>query len=356
MTYINPPAKVLRHADRIALLQVNEIPFPVNVEVDISGRCWLGCEFCHFGYTHTRGPLAVVQEGVEETGDLMDVSLFDRFVGEMKECGVKSITFTGGGDPLTHPDFADFIWVVDDHNLRCGVYTSAVGLKTETICAIRCFCDWVVISLDESDQESYKKLKKVDAFDRACDGVLTLTEDRDEDSQLVVGSSFLLNENNIHKIPEMLKLHEQLKTDYVLFRPTIRYDLKNPSKMVEDPYDWCNKAIQDLWTLRSQGRKDIEFSDSKFDRYRHWERNYPECVANLLTGVVTPNGKMWACVNRRGFPGSCIGDLSKDSFREVWSRQKRRSDYDQCRVACRGDEINVALTPLLQKTIHEEFI
>lgn len=29
---------------------------PVNVEIDLSNRCSHGCAWCHFAYTHTKGP------------------------------------------------------------------------------------------------------------------------------------------------------------------------------------------------------------------------------------------------------------------------------------------------------------
>ena len=55
--YIEPKLKLFAHLDRLAALQRGENPPPVNVEMDLSNRCSLGCEYCHFAYTHTKGPV-----------------------------------------------------------------------------------------------------------------------------------------------------------------------------------------------------------------------------------------------------------------------------------------------------------
>lgn len=362
MSYINQQGKVLRHANRIALLQAGKTPFPVNMEVDISNRCSLGCGGsvedggCHFSYTHTKGPLAVINPEVEATGDLMDLGMFSRIAREMAEAGVKSITFTGGGEPIVHPMFHHFLEIAKAKGLEVGIYTSLAGWAPHKVKAIRDCCTWAVISLDEPTREAYEAWKGTNAFQSVCRGVRELTADG---SKCVVGASFLLHEGNWQKVEDMYKLHKELATDYCLFRPLVKYDLKNPSKMVEDVHDWSDRTgmyLRPLLQGMEERHADVIASLSKFERYTQWNRPYKACHAASLSGIVTPNGKVWACVNRRGFPGSCIGDLSSEPFMEVWQRQQRWQDFDQCRVLCRGDEVNLALSPLMEPMEHENFI
>ena len=218
----------------------------------------------------------------------------------------------------------------------------------------------MVVSIDEPTKEAYQAWKGTNAFRAICRATQELAS---AGSDCIVGASFLLHEGNWQKAEAMVALHKELGTDYCLFRPLVKYDLKNPSRMVEDPDEWIDvsgERYRDglmgvLHYLRST-HKDVEIADSKFRRYAMWNRPYTECVAASLSGVITPNGKVWACVNRRGYPGSCIGDLACESFAMVWNRQKRWRDFDQCRVLCRGDEVNLALQPLLLKQPHENFI
>src|SRR5262245_837558 len=107
VTYIAPRAKVLRHLDRLVGWQHGEKPAPVTVEWDLSNRCTLGCQDCHFAHTHVKGPWASKPRTLpmvyESTGDLADIGLVFRVLGELADAGVKSIVWSGGGEPTTHP-------------------------------------------------------------------------------------------------------------------------------------------------------------------------------------------------------------------------------------------------------------
>lgn len=45
--YIDPPGKLYANLDRVAEIQKGGTPAPVNVEIDLSNRCSLGCSWCH---------------------------------------------------------------------------------------------------------------------------------------------------------------------------------------------------------------------------------------------------------------------------------------------------------------------
>jgi hypothetical protein len=46
-SFIDPQKKLFANLGRIALLQEGGVPAPINVEIDLSNRCSLGCEWCH---------------------------------------------------------------------------------------------------------------------------------------------------------------------------------------------------------------------------------------------------------------------------------------------------------------------
>ena len=125
-TYIDPARKLYAHMDRLVALKAGANPSPVNVEIDLTNRCSLGCAWCHFGYTHTRGPLAGKREkpdGAIAGGDVMDRKLALAIVKQLAAGGVRSVTWTGGGEPTLHPEFDEVVVVAHAHGLDQGVYT-----------------------------------------------------------------------------------------------------------------------------------------------------------------------------------------------------------------------------------------
>ena len=92
--YIQPKTKLWHHIDRLAAIREGQQPAPVNVEIDLSNRCQMGCSFCAFAYTHSKGPLA--KRNTHDTGDLMDTNLAMQIIDQLAEAGVRSITWSGG--------------------------------------------------------------------------------------------------------------------------------------------------------------------------------------------------------------------------------------------------------------------
>jgi GTP 3',8-cyclase len=348
--YIDPPRKLLYHIDRLAAIQAGQHPAPVNVEIDLTNRCNLGCRDCHFAHTHTRGPLAGSRkpDGMGEVGDRMDTQLAQRMLQQLKEAGVRSITWTGGGEPTTHADFDLILQYADSLLLDQGIYTNGTMIGAERAEMLKRCCRWVYVSLDAADAESYKAYKQTDGFARAITGIknLVAAEDRSEDgTQATIGVGFLLHEKNWFDGRAMIDLGDELKVDYIQFRPAIQFDLARPSKAPMDR-TWLKAAIQ--WLEGVQGERGVEVDLERFNLYRKWSgHGYPTCYWTQLQTVITPNGKVWSCVNRRGFNEDLLGDLAVEPFAEIWQRSHAHRVTDRCRVMCRGHIANRSLHEMM---------
>lgn len=352
MGYINPSGKVLRYPERIATLRRGEFFPPVGVEIDLTNRCNLGCKFCHFGYTHTRGFLAgTAKLAYESMGDEMDFGLLTRVLPEMHKAGVKSITYTGGGEPTLYPRFIEALeraYTV----LDIGLYTNGTLIDDKKANAIKQMCKWVVVSLDEPYRDAYSAIKQSDKFTQAREGVKRLVKAKGD---CVVGVSFLVSGHHTKTdLRRMWELGNELGADYTEYRPRIIFDEANPSVASEDTA-WANQAMQWLEEINGYHVK-ADARVEQFKLYADYSRPYGVCYGILFTGIITPNGKMWKCVNRRGFPDSCIGDLNEQSFIDVWMTQKPHTDFEKCRVLCRADVMNRALWNVMQPIPHETFI
>lgn len=348
---INPQAKLLRYPDKLAAWRAGTPFAPIGVEIDLTNRCNLGCEFCHFGYTHSRGLLSKQQRAeFEQMGDEMSDTLAYLILRALHENGVKSVTFSGGGEPTLHPHFREIVLRAAQLGFKLGLYTNGTRLDTELANFVKQHFEWTVVSLDADNAEDYQRMKKVDAFGKACVGIRNLKE---AVGNCKVGVSFLIDADNFQHTWRMIELNHKLGGDYAEFRPIVHFDLDAPDKASEDT-SWISFALPHLKEIHQ--RKDVHVALDKFERLFRWKRGYITCHANLFTSVITPNGKMWTCVNRRGFPNSCIGDLTQESFASIWKRQTAFTVDKQCRVLCRADALNITLNELATPIAHEEFI
>lgn len=361
MTYIDPRGKVFAHIERLAGWRGGDTPAPVTIEWDLSARCPLGCQSCHFAYTHTRGPwtgrtrmLPMAYDGV---GDLADATLVQTALADAWSmdggAGVRSIVWSGGGEPTTHPKWREIVQWAADLGYEQGMYTMA-GLLSESDARHLTKClTWVVVSLDAADAETYGREKGVPAqrFDAAVRGARWLAEQADA----VVGISFLLHAGNWTRAAEMLQLGTNIGADYVTFRPTIQTSPDVPGECGEDRA-WITDAEELLEALADE--ENVEIDPDRFYAYRDWRgHGYGECLGIRLATTVTPDGRVWICPNRRGFAGSCLGDLKTESFQSIWSRHPGKFMVDgRCRVMCRMHAVNETLAAVEQPRAHEAFI
>lgn len=350
--YINPQRKLYHHLDRLAALKAGQKPPPVNVEIDLSNRCSRGCSFCAFGYTHSRGPLAAAISGTqvmgaEGTGDLMAPDLAIWLVEDLERVGVRSITWTGGGEPTLHPEFNKIIRAT---RLDQGIYTNGGHINDRRAALLKQNCRWVYVSLDYADEYSYAAGKGVGVrvFGESCAGVRRLVA---AEGEATVGLGFLIGKDNHHQLWQMMELGWGLGVDYVQFRPIIYYD-----EVAAEDRGWLDDFLYRL--KRVTRRSDVIVDESRFHMYHAWKgHGYEVCWWSGLQAVITPDGQVWACSNKRGFRGASLGDLNRESFAEVWDRAPIQKVDGQCRVMCRGHMPNLILGPMMQEAgRHGNFI
>ncbi len=357
MTYIDPRSKVLRHIDRVVAWRQGYTPAPVTVEWDLSNRCVLGCQDCHFAHTHTKGPWAVKDRRLpmafDSTGDLADPVLVRRALREMAESGVKGIVWSGGGEPTTHPQWRETVTYAKELGLAQGMYTLGGLLSENDAGHLARTLEWVVVSLDCVDAETYALEKGVQPqrFEAACNGVRWLAEAK----SAVVGVSFLLHGQNWRQAPEMVTLGRTLGATYVTFRPAIRTSPDNPG-VCTDGRAWVSDALPLLRRLAEC--EDVEIDPARFAQYAEWSgHGYDTCLGVRLNATVTPDGRVWLCPQRRGVSGSCIGDLRTQAFGDIWRAHPGAYRVDAgCRVMCRLHTVNEQMTALETPHMHEAFV
>jgi MoaA/NifB/PqqE/SkfB family radical SAM enzyme len=357
VSYVEP-SKAFAHLDILAAWKRGEKPAPVTVEWDLSNRCTLGCQSCHFAHTHTKGPWAVrdrrLPMAFDAGGDLLDIALAERGLSEMAAAGVQAVVWSGGGEPTTHPHWPQIVSHAKACGLQQGMYTLGGLLSPKSAEHLADNLSWVVVSLDCVNAEAYAAEKgvKADRFEAACNGARWLAA---SPYDCAVGVSFLLHAKNWMHAADMLELGRSLGATYVMFRPTIETHPDQPAIPVADR-GWIDAALPLLDTLSLE--PDVECDPVRFAEYRDWaRRGYTTCHGIKLNATITPDGRVWVCPQRRGMPESCVGDLRVESFQDVWARHPGQwTDFSSCLVMCRLHLLNEQVAPVFASYAHEAFL
>jgi MoaA/NifB/PqqE/SkfB family radical SAM enzyme len=348
--------KALAHLDRLSSWKAGFRPAPVTIEWDLSNACSLGCQSCHFAHTHLKGPWAARPRALpmayEDTGLFADVDVVEQGLMGMARAGVKGVIWSGGGEPTLHTRWREIVRLAGAYGFQQGMYTLGGHITKSDALLLAGYATWVVVSLDAADAATYAAEKGVvsERFQHACDGIRAMVE-----AGVTVGVSFLLHASNWTRAHEMVLLARRLGAKYATLRPTIETSPDRPSVVSADTR-WVRDALPTLVWLA--GMPDVECDPDRFSAYADWQgHGYQTCHGIKLSAVVTPDGRMWVCPQRRGVAGSCLGDLRTERFEDIWARHPGQwTDFAECRAMCRMHLTNQVLSPVFASYAHEAFV
>jgi MoaA/NifB/PqqE/SkfB family radical SAM enzyme len=225
-------------------------------------------------------------------------------------------------------------------------------LKAETGAILGSKATWVVVSLDCIDGDAYASEKKVPSrrFDAACEGIVHLIG-----RAAVIGVSYLLHAGNWTLARDMVEFTRKLGANYTTLRPAVHTSPDAPGQVLYNR-DWITHALPLLLELEQQS--DVEVNPERFLQYRDWTTHgYTCCEGIKLNTTITPDGRMWVCPNRREYSNSCLGDLTKESFGEIWARHPGEwRNFKECRAMCRLHAVNQQIAEIRRPVQHGAFI
>jgi MoaA/NifB/PqqE/SkfB family radical SAM enzyme len=131
---------------------------------------------------------------------------------------VKSVDFTGGGEPLLQPKLEK--WLADAKRAGCetGFLSNGLLLKKDRLRRIlEVGVDWICISMDGATADLYNKIRIGSDFDRVCENVANLAALRTAKLPKTM-INFVLMDLNIHQVQDMVRLTAKLGVDQLNFK------------------------------------------------------------------------------------------------------------------------------------------
>ncbi|MBU4590011.1 MAG: radical SAM protein [Candidatus Omnitrophica bacterium] len=341
--------KILKHIDRVDAWLKGENPPPITVELDMTNVCNHRCPECSGWYFRDRN------------GDFLPLDMARDIVRQLAEAKVRGLIFTGGGEPLCHPDIIEIVRLAHGLKLDIGFITNGTLIDKRIAGVLLECCTWLRVSLDAASKKTFKKLHGLDgkAFDKIVDNILLLTKmKRSLNSKATIGVGYLTSDHTKDEMHDMSVLCKRLGVDYLQFRPL---QIHNNGKFeyhhadIEEEIFRCLKESHD-------GYK-VLYSKHKYDmmKDKNYGRNYRKCFGHQFAAVIGADARMYVCCHMRGFGKYCIGDLKKDRFKEIWGSRRRQGvvdniDFRDCVPLCRDNTFNQILWNIKEPREHINFL
>jgi MoaA/NifB/PqqE/SkfB family radical SAM enzyme len=336
----DPQGKILWHLDRVVPLLDGQTVYPIMVELDPSNLCNQKCIWCTFDYARTP--------------DRMEWDMMKTLLRELSEVGVKSINWTGGGEPMTNEHTSSGLVLSHALGMQNGLYSNGMALQDNDLKVIAEYCTWFRLSLDAAERDTYSKLHDVrpGIFDKVVEDLKKLVKlKKSLKSNITLGSGMLVHPLNYKEIYSAAKMCKDIGIDYFQIKPVVQNVFSN--KQYEREW-WDNKVWPEMV-------KANELSDDKFhvlvttykfydvaDPERDYGREYKKCLSTLLIATIMGDGKVYLCCHLRGFEKYCLGNLHDKTFKEIWDDPKHKEviesiNFNDCQPLCKNHEVNKML-------------
>lgn len=310
MTEFAPQLKLLNHPEAIQSFVSGEWKAPpVGVEISPTNHCNAKCPWCWFVSSEYKQ---------KHSHEELDIDCLSKSLDDMADMGVRSVTWTGGGDPSVYTWIDNAIDVAAQVGLRQGMFTN--GYKP--IASPRKL-DWIRITITEKFTLSkhvanYAKVTKV-------------------------GVNFNLCRENEHRILDMAYQAKAAGAAYFQVRPALA-DRADIQSFVE-----CPTFLKNLETDAFK----VVLTEYKWDDYLK-PHGYPICHGHRIVPFLWHNGDLSVCAYHFGREPYVLGNIVKENgFKAVWHGERRRKMLEDgipvisdCQHCCKLHESNKLLSAL----------
>ena len=294
---------------------------PISLSFEPTTSCNLRCPECPSGLRSFTRPTGMLQE-----------ELFRNVIDQLAP-SLSYLTFYFQGEPFLHPQFLDMVKYASGKGIYTATSTNAHYLKDDMAKAtVQSSLDRLIISIDGTSQDTYQNYRVGGSLDKVLEGAQNILRWKKELKSRTphVIFQFLVVKPNEHQIPEVYALAEKLGVDQVVLKTAQIYNYKQGSPLIpdQDQYSRYRKMSDGSYALKN--------------------KLLNECWKMWHSCVITWDGKVVPCCFDKD-AHFVLGDLNKDSFREIWNSEKynafrssllhSRSEIEICKNCTEGTKI-----------------
>jgi len=371
----NPQSKIVVHSNRVLDYFKGKNVDPINIEIDPSNACNHSCPFCISGHLHLRK-----FKGTEFFNrQMMNKQVLMNLVKDLSNTNIKSISWTGGGEPTMNPNLKEAInYIKENSEIDMGMFTNGSMLERfDLFNTVVNSLKWIRISMDAGKSQSYDKLRatnKSNNFQVILNNIKKLIEIKKmKKSKITIGVGFVISRDNFKEIIDFANLFKDLDVDYCQYKPEIiqieRNTFDGNDKKQQISAEFWAKEVLNLLDKASKilGKKfqcnSYKVTDLIKDK-KLYGREYKKCIGSQFQPCIGADGEVYVCTNHRGHKDRSYGSLYEKSFLEIWSNVTKRKcvmdkienleKFSMCSQLCKPHESNKILWQIKNNLDHDE--
>jgi GTP 3',8-cyclase len=346
--------KLTYHVPRVNAWLEGKHIYPLYVEISPAGACNHRCIFCAYDFAGYKP-------------NFLDTAMLKKRLGEMASLGVKSILYSGEGEPFLHKDIAAIIRHTAKAGIDAAVASNGVLFDRGMADLVLGSLSWIKISMNAGTKKTYAAIHRApaDDFDRVLKNLAYAAKlKRRMKYKCTLGIQILLLPENSGEIVMLAGKAKDIGVDYLVVKPYSQHPLSITRKYKDIKYEHHLKLADKLRGLNDK-KFEVIFRSSAMKKWDEGVHPYKHCYALSFWAHIDSAGNVWGCPMYLGDKRFICGNIYKSTFRRAWQSAQCRNlvdlaqnklDISACRVNCRMDEVNRYLWELKNPPAHVNFI
>ncbi|MDA2915344.1 radical SAM protein [Nitrospinae bacterium AH_259_B05_G02_I21] len=293
---------------------------PLYVQVEPTVHCNLACSMCDNPF-------------LTRKAKYMTLDQFNNILDQIP--GLAKMSLVGVGEPILNPDIFDMIAAARSRGIEIGLATNGTLLTDERIRELLAVDPrWINVSLDGATAETFETIREGAVFEELLERIRKLVQAVGSRATPKLSVWFVGMKQNIHELPDLVRLVKDLGISTLCLQTIHFWGKPEWEERIGSETLAIHPELADKWISKAQRVAQslgveleyVNLPDPSGGRACQW----PWRAAYVsVDGFVTP-----CCMHGTDPQVINFGNLSQESFREIWNNQ----DYRRFRREMKSDE------------------
>ncbi|WP_455757109.1 radical SAM protein [Sulfurimonas sp.] len=334
--------KIFNYKEKILSLPSSnkEIMPPIHIRIKPTNICLHNCWYCSYRLDEIQLGKDMIEKDYIPKDKMMEI------IDDCIDMGVKAITFSGGGDPFYYKYLLESVEKLSSSPIQFAALTNGVNLKGKIAELFAHNAQWIRISMDGWDAQSYSEYRgvKESEFDKVISNMKNFKK---LNGKCALGVSFIIDNKNYTHIYEFVKMIKNTGADSIKIAPCVVSNSGKDSNIYHQPFfDIANKEVK-------RAKKDFEDESFEvFDSYHlledKFEKDYDWCPYLQVLSIIGADMNVYSCQDKAyNLDEGLVGSIKDIGFKDFWMNGKNKfyniNPSKVCNHHCISNESNKTL-------------
>ncbi len=309
--------KVFHFKEKLDSLQYDtkKIMPPVHIRIKPTNVCSHNCWYCAYRVDNLQLGKDMLQQDFIPKEKIMEI------IDDIIEMGVKAVTFSGGGDPFCYPYLFEVAARLSDSPVRFAALTNGALLRGEVAEVFAKNAQWLRISIDGWDDESYSAYRDVPSgeFSKVMSNMQGFKK---HGGKCYLGVCIIVDKKNAAHLYELISRLKDIGVNSVKVAPCIVSNSGMENNQYHKPiFQQVKKQIAQA--LSRLAEEKFEIFDSYHGQLETFKKEYSWCPYLQILPVIGADLNVYPCHDKAyNLDTGLLGSIKNQRFKDFWFSDK----------------------------------